>query len=922
MKKVMLALLLALPFVVFSQNSTKKTMGPEVWDLWKRIEQQQISNDGNWVAFTLTNEEQNPEVELFNSITNRTFFFPRAQKPKFSEDNKYLFFEILPDRDSVLELRRVKTKEDKLPHPSLGILNLETQELERIPRLMNFKSPKYWSGTIAMKQEVDPKSKKDTTLEHKPKPKLLIKDLDSGQTTEIEYIDKFDFSKRTPGLLLSVLEKDSIDIAGVYHFDCRTQKLENLKSANGEYEHLELSPDGTKYAFLLNQDTTKSRIKPFDLFYGEISKGGPEMILSADTEFGDLRINEKGKLNFNDGSSRLFFGLGEVPLLQDTSLLKEEIVNVEVWTSLDKRTYPQQKIQLEIDKGKSYDWLYDVESKEFLQIGGETISEVIFDRDRDHTFCLAFDDSPGLQASSWEGFPIRKNVHAVDLRSGEAHQFISNLATSPSLSPAGIYAYWYDRGQDAWYTYDLQKKEKTRLAGKEVTEFNNELHDSPIDAYAYGRAGWTQNDERLLVYDRYDIWSLDPTGQERPKRLTKGRKNAKIHRMVRLDREDPFFYTDKKWLIRQVNENTKSESYHHLTFGEKISDPLIAGSFQLTSRPLKARDANAILFTKQSFKMFPDLHLALEDDFSGAKRVSEANPQQKEYSWGDIELASWKDYAGNEVRGLLVKPEDFDPSKKYPLLVNFYEKSSSGLHRHRAPYPHRSSINYTYYANQGYVVFNPDVAYTTGAPGESAYRAVMSGVDHMIKEGYIDEDKMALQGHSWGGYQVAYLLTRTDRFVCAESGAPVVNMTSAYGGIRWWTGLSRMFQYEKTQSRLGKTLWEDPKAYLNNSPLFDLDKMKTPVLIMHNDADGHVPWYQGIEYFMALRRLGKKAWFLNYPGEPHWPVKRQNREDFQTRMNQFFDHYLMDKAKPMWMVEGVPPLEMGIEQGLELSEQN
>jgi len=243
------------------------------------------------------------------------------------------------------------------------------------------------------------------------------------------------------------------------------------------------------------------------------------------------------------------------------------------------------------------------------------------------------------------------------------------------------------------------------------------------------------------------------------------------------------------------------------------------------------------------------------------------------------------------------------------------------LYRHRAPFPHRSTINYSFYASKGYVIFNPDIPYKVGYPGESCYNAVMSGVTALLKEGFVDKERIGVQGHSWGGYQIAYLLTKTDLFKCAESGAPVVNMFSAYGGIRWGSGMSRMFQYEKTQSRIGGSIWEYPLRYIENSPIFEMDKTNTPVLILHNDEDGAVPWYQGIEYFVALRRLGKPAWLLNYNGEPHWPVKLQNRKDFNIRMQQYFDFYLKDAPKPIWMEKGVPAIEKGIRQGLELMEK-
>jgi dipeptidyl aminopeptidase/acylaminoacyl peptidase len=256
------------------------------------------------------------------------------------------------------------------------------------------------------------------------------------------------------------------------------------------------------------------------------------------------------------------------------------------------------------------------------------------------------------------------------------------------------------------------------------------------------------------------------------------------------------------------------------------------------------------------------------------------------------------------------------------MIVNFYERVSDGLHTHRSPDFPRSQINFTIYASKGYLIFNPDITYKTGYPGESAYDAIVSGVTALMNKGFVDPERIALQGHSWGGYQAAYLITRTNMFACAEAGAPVVNMTSAYGGIRWESGLSRAFQYEHTQSRIGGTLWEYPDRYRENSPLFSLDKVNTPVLILHNDKDGAVPWYQGIEMYSALRRLGKPAWMLNYNDEPHWPVKLQNRMDFQRRMQQFFDHYLMGTPVPAWMERGVTPAEKGIRQGFETETGN
>jgi dipeptidyl aminopeptidase/acylaminoacyl peptidase len=304
------------------------------------------------------------------------------------------------------------------------------------------------------------------------------------------------------------------------------------------------------------------------------------------------------------------------------------------------------------------------------------------------------------------------------------------------------------------------------------------------------------------------------------------------------------------------------------------------------------------------------------------RKVSEANPQMAEYRWGTAELTHWQSTDGRPVAGLLFKPDDFDPSEKYPMMVYFYETNSDGLHSFRRPFGGGSSISVSFYVSRGYVVFIPDIHYRDGYPGESAFDCIVPGVQSVVAQGFIDSERIGVQGHSWGGYQIAYLVTKTDIFAAAEAGAPVSNMTSAYGGIRWASGLSRMMQYERTQSRIGGTLWDKLQLYMENSPLFSAPRVNTPLLMLHNDEDGAVPWYQGIEYFVALRRLQKPVWMLNYNGEAHGLRKYPNQKDWQQRMQQFFDHYLIDAPAPVWLEEGVPAVKKGRTLGLEyVSEQ-
>jgi dipeptidyl aminopeptidase/acylaminoacyl peptidase len=438
--------------------------------------------------------------------------------------------------------------------------------------------------------------------------------------------------------------------------------------------------------------------------------------------------------------------------------------------------------------------------------------------------------------------------------------------------------------------------------------------DMPDFPGAYGAAGWLKNDDALFIYDRYDLWSVDPQNKRAPINLTKiGRQEKTVFRYLRLDAEERFIDPDKELLLSAFNETTKAAGYYKLSLKDGRLTRLVMDNYRFGAIT-KAKNANTLLFTRENFREFPDLWTA-DLNLWNPRKISDANPQSKNYFWGTAELVNWTSLDNIPLQGLLYKPENFDPKRKYSLMVYFYEKESDNLHQHWAPAPLRSAIHRTLYVSDGYLVFVPDIVYKIGFPGESAHNCILPGITTLIAKGFVDEKNIGIQGHSWGGYQTAYLVTRTNLFKAAEAGAIVANMISAYGGIRWETGLSRQFQYEHTQSRIGGSLWEKPMHYIENSPIFFADKVQTPLLLLHNDADGHVPWYQGIEMYMALRRLNKPVWMLNYNGEPHWPVKRENRIDFNIRMKQFFDHYLKDAAAPDWMLKGVPAIEKGMNKG-------
>jgi len=466
----------------------------------------------------------------------------------------------------------------------------------------------------------------------------------------------------------------------------------------------------------------------------------------------------------------------------------------------------------------------------------------------------------------------------------------------------------------SWYAYRVLDGKTFNLTSRLGVHFENEDHDTPDDPGPYGNAGWTEGDKTVLLYDRYDIWEVKPDGTG-ARNVTNGfgRKNDVTLRHVRLDREERVVPTKTPIWLMATDEKTKASGYFKATIGAAPAAPADPAKVVMLDKRFgglqKAKNAETYVFTLSRFEEFPNLWVS-GPGLVDMKKVSDANPQQAQYVWGRSELIHYLNADGKELEALLTKPENFDPAKKYPLMVYIYEKLASGLHSYATPGP-GTNINPARYVSNGYILLQPDIVYEIGYPGSSALKCVLPAVQKIVAEGYIDPKRIGIQGHSWGGYEITYMITQTDIFAAVEAGASVSNMTSAYGGIRWGSGMSRAFQYEKTQSRIGAPLWTRALQFIENSPLFWVERVKTPYLTIHNDEDDAVPWYQGIEFFSALRHLGKEAYLFVYNGEKHGLRERENQKHWTVHLDEFFDHYLKGAPLPDWMAKGVPYLEKG-----------
>lgn len=754
--------------------------------------------------------------------------------------------------------------------------------------------------------------------------KLILRNLLTAKQDTFPFVTEYVFAKNGKFLAFASTGDDSTFKAGVYVYNLEKQKLTQVLNKAGKHKNLVADELGTQLAFVSDTDTTakneKARIRNFKLYYWQ-SKVKTAQVL-ADSTNGKLKkswiINEHQKPKFAKNGSKLYFASNPRPILQDTTLLKEEIVNVEVWSWKDQRLFTEQNARLEQEKKRGYWAVSYPKTQKVVQIATPEIPEVLLVQEGNAEYAITKTSEPYRKYTSWEGYPAYNDIYIVSFKDGNKKKLKEKLRANVNISPNGQYLYWYSKPDTAWFSYALKNGQTHNLTKNTQNVFYNEFHDYPDFPYSYGSLGWTANDANFLVYDRYDIWQFDPNNASPAKNLTQnGRSTQTTYRYRKLDPEERFLKKGQSIILNSTDETTKEEGFCLYKVGTPaVPQQLIKGEYRFRALE-KAKNANRYIFTRESFTDFPDVYVS-DNTFKKPEKLTYANPQQNQYLWGSVELVKWTSFDGEELDGLLYKPENFDPGKKYPMIVYYYERVSGELNRYIRPEPSWSTVRASVYTSNGYLVFMPDIPYKPGYPGKSAYNAIVSGTLNLIEKGFVDKGKMGLQGQSWGGYQTAYVITQTDLFAAAMAGAPVSNMTSAYGGIRWGSGLSRMFQYEHGQSRIGGTLWEKPMQYLENSPIFQADKVNTPLLMMHNDNDGAVPWYQGIEYFVALRRLNKPVWLLNYNGEAHNLKLRKNRKDLTIRMMQFFDYYLKFKDAPQWMEKGMPAIEKGIEQGYEI----
>jgi dipeptidyl aminopeptidase/acylaminoacyl peptidase len=952
-----LALLMAIASPARAQSagpaSSPRALTPQDFDQWQSVSGERLSDDGTWVAYSLIPQVGEGEVVVRSAAGTTEFRHSRgyigrpqtrpgaARGPAFNAPppqffgSQFVVFTIEPPREEVEAARRQKKKPADQPKSSIGIMRLSDGNVTVLPRVKSFETPrgdarylvylmhpvdsaaaKTGEDTTAGRAAAAPGGEArpiaDSTTRGKDKKKeygsaMVIRELATGAEVRVEDVLSLEVDPKGNWIAYAVASRDTTR-DGLYLRRVTGGEPVVVSSGAAHYKGLAFDKAGAQLAFVSDREEAKAEKPRYALYAAPVASAKPRMLV-APGAFGDsMVVADRARLEFSEDGARLEFGVAPPPLdsIPADSLADKAVFDLWHWE--DRRLQPQQRVEAERDRGRSYAAVADVKSGRFHVLANDSLPQIRFARDL--RLGVGLTSVPYAVESMWgDG---GNDVYLMDATKGTRTLIAERVPFQAELSPGSRYVMYFDTAGH-WQAYATATGKTVNLTGALDVHFDQETWDTPSNAAPWGSAGWTPGDRSVLLYDRYDIWEIDPTGAKAPRMVTDslGRKNRIVFRYVQLDTAAQFIDPAAPMMLEAFNEKTKASGAWLDRLDVVQAPESLYMADRRISRLEKAGKADVLLFTSSTFREFPDLYVSgmtLRD----ARRMSAANPQQRDYRWGTAQLVEWRSMDGVPLQGVLYKPDDFDPAKQYPMVVYFYEQLSDNLHAHQTAVP-RNTIQPTLYTSNGYLAFFPDIAYIEGYPGASALKSIVPGVQMLIDSGFVKADGVGISGQSWGGYQTAYIITRTNLFSAAFAGAPVANMTSAYGGIRWESGRARAFQYERTQSRIGGSLWDMPMRYLENSPLFHADRIQTPLMMMHNDGDGAVPWYQGIEMFVAMRRLGKEAYLINYNNDAHNPTKRANQLDIAMRQMQFFDHHLRGMPAPEWMERGIPFLHKGRE---------
>lgn len=914
--------------IALSSSAQKKDLVPAEYGKWQSLSYADLSPDGNWVGYRITVEMDNDTLYLKNRTNNKQYKLEFGSQPEFSGDNAWLAYRIgMPFK----EAEKLRDQGKPVENNKMGLLNLNTGKkivYENISSYGFSRNGKYLAVSLAA-----PKDSKDKGSV------LLIRNLTDSSTRTIGNVTNFSFNKKSD-MLAYIVETGNKAGNSVELYNLNTSVLKVIASDTMRFTNLQWQKEGDGLAFYkVFKDSAFEEENASLYLYSNLVKS-PVLKHFDPTKRPDFPRNKRIYLSsdifISDDLDRIFFGLKDwtpkpakdLKKKSDTSKTRstdslisntsdssakvkdstsrgiagalskgdskeEKLAAVDIWHWKDPEIQPRQKVTYPRDKEESLLSVWNISSDKFFQVAKDSLPEASLTGNREHAVLSTSDKyKPAFK----ENFA---DYYLLNAKTGQQKRLLdkalAGFYTAPQSSPDGKYLLYFK--DKKWFAYNIATATTADLTGTIKSDFWNTRDDHPAIKPPFGNGGWIKGDKEVLLYDEYDIWAVKPDGKS-SRRLTNGSNQKIVFRVNRVDYEYPYLDDSKPLFFSAYGDTSKYFGYYKYDKG-KVS-PLIFEN-KAINRLAKAKDADAFVFVKQDYDLSPELYAT--NNFVQSSKVTGTNPQQANYRWGKSETINFTSKKGKKLQGALFYPANYEPGKKYPMIVYIYEILSNTVHSYTNP-SIRSAYNTTNFTTSGYFVFRPDIVYDINDPGISAVNCVVPAVQEVIKTGMIDTAKVGLMGHSWGAYQTSFIITQTDIFKAASAGAPLTDLISMSLSIYWNSGGPDQQIFETSQGRFDGPWYDRMEDHIRNSPMFNADKIKAPLLVAFGDKDGAVDWHQGIEMYGTMRRMEKPHIMLVYADENHGLAKKENQIDYQKRQKEFFDHFLLKKPAEKWITEG------------------
>lgn len=889
---------LAIPFLLVVFFSFLQTSGqdrkPAItaadYTKWQTLGSSVIADDGKWISWTIRMVEGDDSLFIKNLGTGKVYSYPLSSGLSFSSDSKWASMRI-----GYSEKETEKMTEQKKPiRFKVRLLNLADGTV----KIYNNVESSYFTrdaSHLIMSGYTGDKRTRD----------LFLVNLASGRLKNLGNIAESSVNKAGTRLAYIVSAEDKKG-NGVELLNLSDYSVTFLDNDTAVYRSLVWEREGNALAFMKDFTDTAYTESNYKLFTVRNIAAKPDIRVfnpaGSNAIPSGMRISENYRPSWSKDMKTLFFGVytwtPKPAKGKDSKAAADvKLPGLDIWHWQDDPIQPRQKLNYNTDNSFTYLFAWNIDPNSVIRITDEELERATITGDGKHALAMNTNlYKPSFREELYD-------YYIINTLTGEKKKILEQFSSVYGSSTDGKFIlYFKDKN---WWVYDIYKSAHTNLTAKVPTEFWNTRDDSPKDVKPpFGNAGWLKEDKAFFANDEFDVWKI-PTDGTTPVRITSGKESGIIYRLTRLDMEENFIDPAKDMYFSTSGDVDKKRGYFRIPVKGKPG--MLIYEDKAISGLSRAKNSDVFVYRAETYSESPNF-FTTGYTFTSPVKVTNTNPQQASYAWGKSELIHFKNKHGKDLQGALTYPANYEPGKKYPMIVYIYEIVSTGLHRYVTPSA-RSSYNITNFSSQGYFVFQPDIVYGKNNPGQSAVECVVPAVEAAIKTGMIDEKSIGIMGHSWGAYQTAFIITQTDLFSAAVAGAPLINMISMYNEIYWNSGTPNQNIFETGQGRLREPWWEIMDDYLANSPMFQARNINTPLLVAFGTVDGAVDWHQGIEMFATMRRMEKPYIMLVYDGENHSLAKKENQLDYAKKVNDFFNHHLMNKEAPEWIVSGKKYIE-------------